>query len=132
MVDAADATSSGASGDSNAILRALVEGGYQGAGLFPIVDEPAVRAAFDAGIGATIDVTLGGTIDPARFTPLPVRATVRMLSDGRFTNDRRGTEWYGGPTAVLEIGRHIVVATSQPVHLRSIAASGAWPGSDAI
>lgn len=117
MVDAADATSSGASGDSNAILRALVEGGYQGAGLFPIVDEPAVRAAFDAGIGATIDVTLGGTIDPARFTPLPVRATVRMLSDGRFTNESWGTEWYGGPTAVLEIGRHIVVATSQPVHL---------------
>ena len=30
FVDAADATSSGASGDSNAILRGLIEGGYSG------------------------------------------------------------------------------------------------------
>lgn len=117
MVDAADATSSGASGDSNAILRALVEAGYEGSGLFPIVDAPAVQAAFAAGVGATIDLTLGGTIDPDRFVPLPVLATVRMLSDGRFTNESHGTEWYGGPSAVFEIGRHIVVATSRPVSL---------------
>ncbi len=117
MVDAADATSSGASGDSNAILRALVEAGYEGSGLFPIVDEPAVKAALAAGIGAAIDITLGGTIDPGRFTPLPVRATVRMLSDGRFINESHGTEWYGGPTAVFEVGKHVVVATSRPVSL---------------
>jgi microcystin degradation protein MlrC len=117
LVDAADAPSSGASGDSNAILRALIEGDYAGSGLFPIVDAPAVAAAMQAGAGATIDVTLGGTIDPGRFTPLPVRAIVRMLSDGRFLNESHGTEWYAGDTAVLEVGRHIVVATSRPVSL---------------
>src|SRR6185369_14304985 len=37
LVDAADATSSGASGDSNAILRKLIEAGYQGRTLLPIV-----------------------------------------------------------------------------------------------
>ena len=36
MVDAADATSSGASGDSNVILRALIEADYQGRALIPI------------------------------------------------------------------------------------------------
>jgi microcystin degradation protein MlrC len=117
LVDAADATSSGASGDSNAILRALIEGGYEGRLLFPIVDAPAVQAAFAAGVGNQVKTTLGGALDPDRFTPLPVEGTVRMLSDGRFTNESHGTEWYGGDTAVLEIGRHIVVVTSRPVSL---------------
>src|SRR6185436_2874657 len=46
LVDAADATSSGATGDSNSILRALVEAGYEGTALIPIVDPEAVAAAF--------------------------------------------------------------------------------------
>jgi microcystin degradation protein MlrC len=116
LVDAADATSSGASGDSNAILRAVIESNYPGRGLFPVVDAPAVRAAMDAGIGATISVTLGGALDPARFTPLPVEARVKMLSDGQIRYESHG---FGpadaGPTAVLEVGRHIVVVTSRPV-----------------
>ena len=44
--DAADATSSGASGDSNAILCSLIEQGYQGRALIPIVDASAVKKAF--------------------------------------------------------------------------------------
>lgn len=117
LVDAADAPSSGASGDSNAILRALIDGGYQGKTLIPIVDVQAVEAAFDAGIGATIETTLGGTLDPARFTPLPVTAKVRLLSDGRFINESHGTEWFAGNTAVLEIDKHTVVTTSRAVSL---------------
>lgn len=117
LIDAADATSSGASGDSNAILRALIEGRYAGRALVPIVDAPAVRAAMAAGIGATVSVTLGGTLDPARFEPLPVEATVRMLSDGRLISESHGIEWYAGDTAVLEVGRHIVIVTSRAVSL---------------
>jgi len=117
LVDAADATSSGASGDSNAILRALIEGGYTGSALFPIVDAPAVEAAFAAGVGASIQVTLGGTLDPVRFTPLPVEANIRLLSDGRIISESHGVEWYGGETAVLEVGRHTVIVTSRPISL---------------
>lgn len=117
LIDAADATSSGASGDSNAILKALIESGYSGRALLPIVDAPAVQDAMRAGVGASIRTTLGGTLDPGRFTPLAVEATVRMLSDGRFINESHNTEWYAGDTAVLEIGRHIVIATSRAVSL---------------
>src|SRR5437867_5015818 len=46
LMDAADAPSSGASGDSNAILRALLEAGYEGTILAPVVDPGAVDAAF--------------------------------------------------------------------------------------
>ncbi|MCE9526825.1 MAG: M81 family metallopeptidase [Planctomycetales bacterium] len=51
LVDAADATSSGASGDSNAILRELVEQDYGGKALLPIVDAAAVKDAIAAGVG---------------------------------------------------------------------------------
>jgi microcystin degradation protein MlrC len=117
LVDAADATSSGASGDSNAILRALIEAGYRGSALAPIVDAPAVRAAFAAGVGQTISVTVGGALDPARFTPLPVQARVHMLAEGRFRNESWGNDWNGGPTAVLHVGKHVLVVTTWPVNL---------------
>lgn len=117
FVDAADATSSGASGDSNAILRGLVESSYAGRALLPIVDAPAVAAAMRAGIGHTVHVTLGGQLDPARFTPLLVEATVRLLSDGHFISESHAAPWYAGETAMLQVGNHTVIATSRPVSL---------------
>ena len=116
LVDAADATSSGAPGDSNAILRALVEGGYQGRALIPIVDAPAVRAALGAGIGQTIRVSVGGTLDP-RHKPLPVEARVTMLSEGRFRSESNGDIWRSGDTAVLQVKNITLVATSRAVSL---------------
>jgi microcystin degradation protein MlrC len=117
LVDAADATSSGASGDSNAILRALLDAGYRGRALIPIVDPPAVRAAFAAGVGQTIRVSVGGALDPGRFTPLPVEARVHLLAEGRFRNESWGDYWDAGPTAVLYAGANTLVVTSRPVHL---------------
>jgi microcystin degradation protein MlrC len=117
LVDAADATSSGASGDSNAVLRALMESGYRGRTLLPMVDEPAVKAAFAAGVGAPITTPVGGTLDPARFTPLELTATVRLLSDGRFRSESFGEEWLAGPTAVLESGNFTLVVSSHAVNL---------------
>ena len=117
LVDAADATSSGASGDSNAILRALMEAGYKGRTLLPIVDEPAVKMAIAAGIGATITTTLGGTLDPKRFTPLPITATVRLISDGRFRSESFGEEWLAGPTVVLESANFTIAVSSRAVNL---------------
>jgi microcystin degradation protein MlrC len=103
LVDAADATSSGATGDSNAILRALVESGYTRRALIPIVDAPAVRAAFAAGVGKRVRATVGGALDPARFQPLPIEARVHMLSEGRFYSETTRDRWNAGPTAVLKL-----------------------------
>lgn len=117
LVDAADATSSGASGDSNAILRKLIESDYRGSVLAPIVDAPGVQQAFKAGIGATIITTIGGTLDPKRFKPLPITAKVRLLSDGAIRSESFGEAWFAGPTAVLESGNIMIVVSSRPVHL---------------
>jgi microcystin degradation protein MlrC len=116
LVDAADATSSGASGDSNAILRALVEAGYNKTVLIPIVDRPAVEEAFRAGVGVTIRTEIGGSLDP-RFHPLEMEFRVRLLSDGYFRNESHGSYWDAGRTAVLQSGNYTLVATSRPVSL---------------
>ena len=118
LTDAADATSSGASGDSNAIMRALVEAGYRRTTLLPIVDPPAVKAALQAGVGSTIRTTVGGALDCRRYTPLHLdQARVRMLSDGRFRSESHGEEWFGGDTAVLNWKNYTLVVTSRPVSL---------------
>lgn len=117
LVDAADATSSGASGDSNAILRKLIETQYKGRVLAPIVDAPAVHQAFAAGIGAQISTRVGGTLDKRRFQPLPLTATVRLLSDGHIRSESFGEAWFAGPTAVLEAENIMLVVSSRPIHL---------------
>ncbi len=117
LVDAADATSSGASGDSNAVVRCLREAGYRGRLLAPLVDAPAVQRAFAAGVGAELDIFLGGTIDPARFRPLGLSVKVRLLADGHMISESFGGHWYAGPTAVLESENFTFVVSTRPVHL---------------
>ncbi|GAB4189760.1 MAG: M81 family metallopeptidase [Thalassobaculales bacterium] len=116
FTDAADATSSGATGDSNAILRALVEAGYSRKVLLPLVDPPAVQAAFAAGVGATLKVKLGGALDP-RFTPLEMEVTVDMLSRGRARLETARSPLDAGPSAVLEAGNFTILAMSRSVSL---------------
>ncbi len=117
LVDAADATSSGASGDSNAILRALLDACYQGPALIPIVDPEAVVAAFAAGIGNPVRTTVGGALDSGRFTPLRVEGTVRMLSDGWFHSETTRELWQAGKTAVVQVGSCSLILTSRAVSL---------------
>jgi microcystin degradation protein MlrC len=117
FTDAADATSSGATGDSNLILRGLRDAGYDKRVLAQIVDPRAAAAAHKAGVGATIDVTLGGAMDPARFTPMPVTARVRLLSDGQARLETMKTGLDAGPTAVLEFDNFTVVVFSLTLSL---------------
>jgi len=116
FADAADAPSSGAPGDSNAILRALLEDNYQGRALLPIVDPCAVTTARVAGVGSVITVMLGGALDP-RFEPLTVQARVRMLGDGCYPTEYSGTTTDAGNTAVLEVGSITIIVTSRSVSL---------------
>ena len=116
FADAADATSSGASGDSNAILTALVAAAYEGKVLLPIVDPPAVRRAFAVGVGQSATFSLGGVCDP-RFTPIELEASVAMLATGPYYFESWGNQEDAGDTAVLQAGQITIIATTQPVYL---------------
>ena len=110
--DAADSTASGASGDSNAILKGVLEFGYSKRALIPVVDAPAVARAIAAGVGARLTLALGGTIDAERFTPVEVPVYVRSLSDGLFV-DEDGLPGDSGRTAILMVGEHAIMATEK-------------------
>lgn len=117
LMDPADATSSGAPGDSNAILSEIVRVGYRGRCLIPLVDPAAVEAAFAVGVGGRLQTKVGAAFDARRNTPLDIEAHVRLLSDGRFRSESFGHEWYAGRTAVLQAENVTLVVTSRPVHL---------------
>jgi len=117
FTDAADATSSGATGDSNVILKALRAAGYDKRVLAQIVDPRAAATAHKAGVGATIETTLGGFYDARRFEPMPVRAEVQLLSNGRSRLETMKIGLDAGPTAVLTFGNFTVVVLSRTVSL---------------
>ncbi len=117
LKDAADATSSGASGDSAIIVGALLEAGYTGRILAPIVDESAVQAAIAAGVGNQVTTTVGGSLDKGRFQSIPITATVHMISEGRFVSESNNAVWRSGLTAVLVAENVTWIVTSRPVSL---------------
>jgi microcystin degradation protein MlrC len=114
--DAADATSSGASGDSNAILKGLLDQNFKKNALLPLVDAQAVSKAFEAGVGAKINVDLGGTVDTIRFSPVSCEAYVQSLHDGVFKVET-GTTERAGRTAVLIVGSCSIMVTENPVSI---------------
>jgi microcystin degradation protein MlrC len=117
FTDAADAPSSGASGDSNAILAGLVSAGYRGRAILPIVDAPAARRAHEAGVGARLRLPLGGTIDPSRFPPLELEVEVERLGDGEYMHEVSRMPAHAGSTAVLRHGDISIVVISRPVFM---------------
>ncbi|WP_246727869.1 M81 family metallopeptidase [Chelativorans sp. Marseille-P2723] len=117
FTDAADATSSGATGDSNSILRGLIEHGYRKRALLQIVDPAVAATAHRAGVGAIVDVKLGGAMDPLRFQPLDIRVKVKLLSDGRASLETMKIPLDAGPTAVLEFENFTIVVMSRSVSL---------------
>uniref|UniRef100_UPI000D3D0799 M81 family metallopeptidase n=1 Tax=unclassified Variovorax TaxID=663243 RepID=UPI000D3D0799 len=81
----------GVGGDSNTtgLLRTLLALGAQDAAIGLLCDPAAAAAAHEAGVGATIDIALGGCPQVEGDAPLRGHFTVEALSDGKFV--------YGGP-----------------------------------
>lgn len=109
MSDSADSPGAGATGDSPAVLRQLLECNAQHDldTLLVITDAPAVDAAIRAGVGSEVELSVGHTLD-RRGEPLRVRGTVVRIGDGRFRlggGHAPGTIARMGRCVVLEIGK---------------------------
>jgi microcystin degradation protein MlrC len=112
----------GAGGDSNTtgMLRALVKQNAQRAALGNMVDPTAAAAAHAAGLGAEIDIALGGFSGVAGDSPFKARFIVECLSDGKLT--ATGPFYGGAPldlgmSACLRIGDVRVVVTSRKAQM---------------
>ena len=107
LVDIADNPWTGGPGDSVELLRFLFAQGVHGAAVALVRDPDVVQRAIAAGPGSQIVVNLGGKTDRLHGDSLPVRAHVKLLSDGRFVNDgpmMAGLTVDLGPTALLLCG----------------------------
>lgn len=82
--DGADATTSGAPGDSTWLLSELLKYPWPNGALVTLVAREVVEAAQAAGVNAKLEIELGGRRDTRFARPLAVKATVERLFDARF------------------------------------------------
>jgi microcystin degradation protein MlrC len=92
LVDAPDAIGGGASGDSPALLAAILAHAPQAESALCLVDPQAAARAFELGPGAEATFAIGAWQDRRWFRPVSLRARVERLSEGSFT-------YRGGPVA---------------------------------
>lgn len=117
LSDSADSPGAGANGDSAAVLEAVLPYRDSLRVAFALDDTPAVEKAWQLGVGAVADFTLGATRAPHLSHSVVVKdAVVRSLSDGTFIHEgaaRRGAEINIGRCAVLQAGKiHILISTN--------------------
>ncbi len=81
IADGSDNPGAGAAGDSTFILKAMLERGVRNAALAMIWDPVAVQLASDAGVGAKLEMRIGGKVGPMSGEPLDVEAEVIGLAE---------------------------------------------------
>jgi microcystin degradation protein MlrC len=120
LSDSADATTSGAPGDSNWVLRELLKYDWPRPALVPLVDPELVAAARGAGVGATLTAPVGGKRDRRFSRPFDLTAEVAGLFEARFVLSGhlgRNLPIDMGPSAVLRAGNvHVLVTTRSGPH----------------
>jgi len=124
IADTQDNPGAGGAGDTVGLLEALVRNGAEGAVFATLYDPKAARAAHDAGIGATLDLSIGEVTAQPGHTPFAGRFAVEALSDGNFAGTgpmKKGTQFRLGPTAVLKTGGVRVIVTSGKVQVNDQA-----------
>lgn len=85
MNETSDNCGCGAPGDGTHLLRSMLGRELQNACFGFIVDPEVALQAHQAGVGATISVSLGAREDDLHGTPLELTCYVKALHDGRLT-----------------------------------------------
>lgn len=116
FADRNDNTGGGAPGDSTGMLQSFLDGKLKNACVLYIVDSKAVEQCWNAGLGATLSLDVGGKSSPMQGNPCQMVAEVVALSDGHFFYDGpmwAGLEGYMGPSAHILQGELHVILISQ-------------------
>jgi microcystin degradation protein MlrC len=102
MTDASDAPSAGSYGDSSVVIEALLaRSPMTGPVMATLTDPTATAHCFEAGVGATVDLEVGGAFQPSFFHPIAIRASVLRLYDEPYRSTL--------PPGMLDPGRRAIV-----------------------
>lgn len=118
--DSADATTSGAPGDSTHLLREMLIYDWKKPALVTMVDPEVVAEAARLGVGSELKTSIGGKRDSRFSLPLTVAVRVAKVFDSRFVMSghlARNLPVDMGPSVLLQAGNiHIVVTSRSGPH----------------
>ncbi|NJN83974.1 MAG: M81 family metallopeptidase, partial [Caldilineaceae bacterium] len=100
LADVTDNAGGGAPNDSTFALRAMLERGIGNAAIACIWDPIAVAIAMDAGVGAQLDLRIGGKLGPVSGDPVDLRVTVTGIQ-------RDATQTFG--PGIVKLGDAVAV-----------------------
>ncbi len=115
LADSGDNPTGGGVGDRADVLAALIARGWQGALLAGITDRPAVEACFAAGVGATLTLRIGASLDPAGVA-VTTPARVLRLDDGGTPAERQAVVAIGAIGAIGDGITLVLAARRRPYH----------------
>ena len=105
LAESGDNPTGGGVGDRADILAALVAHNAQNTLVAGIADRPATMACYQAGIGATIALSIGATLDPAGSAPLQTQAEIIFLAAAGEDSERQAVIRIGGIHVALTARR---------------------------
>jgi microcystin degradation protein MlrC len=122
MLDHCDNCASGGTMDTTDTLREIIRQGLEDVVFFGIYDPDAVRQAVEAGVGATVTLSIGAKLPmpqlPVASSPLIVTGVVQTISSGAFRLKgglTPGLQVYMGRTVVLDTGKVQIVLLSRHI-----------------
>lgn len=116
LADYTDGMMGGGYGDGTALLAELLRIDPAGTVVGPIFDPVSVGVARDAGVGATVALTIGGRQDPTYGGgPISVAAEIVRLSNGIYRRKgayATGTIGHMGDCALVRVGQVSILLVS--------------------
>ncbi|TVX77824.1 M81 family metallopeptidase [Peribacillus simplex] len=106
----------GTPGDGTHLLSAMIKANLENACFGFIYDPEVVNIAHERGVGASIEVLLGGKTDDMHGRPVPIKAYVKTLADGQFIQSSpmgRGARVDYGKSARIVVGGIDIVVCSK-------------------
>ena len=116
FADRNDNTGGGSPGDSTGMLRTFLEAGLEEACVLYMVDSEAIGLCQEAGVGAVVELDVGGKSSALQGEPCRMRVEVKALSDGGFRYDGpmyAGLQGDMGPSAHIQQGGVHVLLVSR-------------------
>ncbi len=112
--ETSDNCGGGAPGDGTHLLRAMLDAKLDNACFGFLVDPEVASVCHEAGVGARVQISLGGKYDDLHGAPLELTAYVKSLHDGRIRMRAmfKGAPLNLGPMARLVVdGMDVIVAS---------------------
>jgi microcystin degradation protein MlrC len=107
LADIADSGAGGTAGDATVTFKTLLDLGARNAAVCSICDQEAIDICLQAGVGAEVNLLVGGKRDRLHGDPVAITGKVRLIHEGSFVRSgpqNRGVTQTVGRCVVVEIG----------------------------